>query len=107
MAPIAVLKTQARANWRMWWVLASTPSAALPLLGISGSKRGRMGLLGHLATGAIGLGILSLAFMGLRHIPRGPGRLSGKKAWNRAPKDFPISGSMVPEEFSASMASGH
>ncbi|MCY1041219.1 hypothetical protein OV208_07800 [Corallococcus sp. bb12-1] len=107
MASITVLKTQARANWRMWLVLASAPTAALPLLGISGSKHRRMGLLAHVASGAIGLGILSLAFMGLRRIPRGPGRLSGKKAWNRAPRDFPISGSMVPEEFSASMASGH
>ncbi|RKH10000.1 hypothetical protein D7Y13_24410 [Corallococcus praedator] len=107
MASIAALKTQARANWRMWLVLASTPIASLPLLGVSGSRRRRIGLFAHVASGAIGLGILSLAFMGLGRIPKGPGRLSGKKAWNRAPKDFPISGSMVPDEFSASMASGH
>ncbi|RYZ34133.1 MAG: hypothetical protein EOO71_40025 [Myxococcaceae bacterium] len=107
MASIAALKAQARENWRTWLVLASAPIAALPLLGVSGSRRRRIGLFAHVASGAIGLGILSLTFMGLGRIPRGPARLSGKKAWNRAPRDFPISGSMVPEEFAASMASGH
>ncbi|MCY1031656.1 hypothetical protein OV207_09345 [Corallococcus sp. BB11-1] len=107
MASIAALKTQARAHWRTWLVLAATPIAALPLLGLGGSRRARPGLFAQVASGAIGLGVLSLAFMGLGRIPRGPVRKLGQKVWNRAPKDFPISGSLVPEEFSASMASGH
>ncbi|WP_147443971.1 hypothetical protein [Corallococcus sicarius] len=107
MASIAALKTQARANWRTWLVLAAPPVAALPLFGVGSSRHKRSGLFAHVASGAIGLGVLSLAFMGLRRIPRKPARKAGGKAWQRAPKDFPISGSMVPDEFAASMASGH
>ncbi|RKH39803.1 hypothetical protein [Corallococcus llansteffanensis] len=107
MASIAALKTQARANWRTWLVLATAPVAALPLLGVGSSHHRRSGPFAHVASGAIGLGVLSLAFMGLGRIPRWPARKAGGKAWQTAPKDFPISGSMVPEEFAASMASGH
>ncbi|RKH06487.1 hypothetical protein D7X32_04710 [Corallococcus carmarthensis] len=87
----------------MAWV--ATPVAALPLLGVGGLRR--VGLVDELAAGAVGLGLLSLTLMGLGRIPRPSARPAGGKAWKRAPKDFPISGAMVPEEFAASMASGH
>jgi hypothetical protein len=105
MASIEALKSQARANWRSSLVWAATSLAALPLLGVGFARR--PGLLGEVALGAVGLGVLSLAFMGLGRIPAVPARPVGGKAWNRPPKDFPISGAMVPEEFAASMASGH
>ncbi|NNC08274.1 hypothetical protein HJC10_36230, partial [Corallococcus exiguus] len=67
----------------------------------------RVGLVDELAAGAVGLGLVSLTLIGLGKLPRGPVRPVGGKAWKRAPKNFPISGEMVPEEFAASMASGH
>lgn len=105
MASIDALRQQARANWRTWLVWVATPIAALPLLGV-GSRR-RMGLIAEVAAGAVGLGVLSLTFMGLGRLPRTAARPTTGKAWKRAPKDFPISGAMVPEEFTASTVSGH
>lgn len=105
MASFDALRQQARANWRTWLVWVATPIAALPLLGVGGRRRA--GLVAEVTAGAVGLGILSLTLMGLGKLPRAAARPAGGKAWQRAPKDFPISGSMVPEEFSASMLSGH
>lgn len=100
----AVMK-QAHANWRTWLLWVATPIAALPLLGVGGPRR--MGFFNEVAAGVVGLGLVSLTFIGLSELPRAPVRPGGGKAWKRAPKHFPISGSMVPEEFAASTASGH
>ncbi|WP_147445724.1 hypothetical protein [Corallococcus aberystwythensis] len=105
MASLDALRQQARANWRTWLVWVATPIAALPLLGVGGLRRA--GLVSEVAAGAVGLGLLSLTLMGLGRIPRAAARPAAGKAWEKAPKDFPISGAMVPEEFAASMASGH
>ena len=105
MASIDALRQHARANWRTWLAWVAMPVAALPLLGVGGLRR--VGLVDELAAGAVGLGLMSLTLIGLGQLPRGPVRPAGGKAWKRTPKDFPISGEMVPEEFAASMASGH
>ncbi|MBZ4374821.1 hypothetical protein NR800_03570 [Corallococcus interemptor] len=105
MASIDALRQQARANWRTWLAWVATPIAALPLLGVGGLRR--VGLVDELAAGVVGLGLVSLTLMGLGRLPRGAARPPGGEAWKRAPKDFPISGAMVPEEFAASTASGH
>ncbi|MFB1483692.1 hypothetical protein [Corallococcus sp. RDP092CA] len=105
MASIDALRQQARANWRTWLGWVATPIAALPLLGVGGLRR--TGLVDELAAGAVGLGLLSLTFMGLGGLSRAPACPAAGKAWKRAPKDFPISGAMVPEEFAASTVSGY
>ncbi|WP_223645085.1 hypothetical protein [Corallococcus sp. EGB] len=105
MASIDALRQQARANWRTWLAWVATPIAALPLLGVGGLRRA--GLVSELAAGAVGLGVLSLTLMGLGRLSQTAARPAGGKAWKRAPKDFPISGAMVPEEFAASTVSGH
>ncbi|GMU03127.1 hypothetical protein KH5H1_72480 [Corallococcus caeni] len=105
MASIDALRQQARANWRTWLAWVATPIAALPLLGVGGLRR--VGLVDELAAGAVGLGLLSLTLIGLGQLPRTAARPAAGKAWEKAPRDFPISGAMVPEEFAASTASGH
>ncbi|WP_375758169.1 hypothetical protein [Corallococcus exercitus] len=105
MVSIDALRHQARANWHTWLAWVAMPIAALPLLGVGGLRR--TGLVDELTAGAVGLGVLSLTLIGLGQLSRTAARPAARKAWEKAPKDFPISGAMVPEEFAASMASGH
>jgi hypothetical protein len=100
MVPSLSTDVSDKRRWLVLAGLAAIPVYVLPV-GLWGVRALWPRMLRDVATGAIALGVLSLVGLSLRPLSRPKSEQPSGERWK-----LPFFGSLMPEEFAASAASG-